>query len=164
MTATCDGDGYVSLDPAAHVPLQQLLDSSDGEDGWDIFALTYKVDAPISAVITPACMKRYMRIFNFLWQLKRVEYSLNATWCRHMTAAHVLEVSQSTPLVLVASPFLTVQPVLCVQAIPVLRGAFHRCHLLRTEMVHLVSTLANYVMFEVRLLSHCHTFVTCQLM
>lgn len=49
-------------------------------------------------------MKRYMRIFNFLWQLKRVEYSLNATWCRHMTAAHVLEVSQPSPLCWSHSP------------------------------------------------------------
>ena len=70
----------------------QLMQASEGDDGWDVFALTYKVDTPVNAVLTPAAMDRYLRIFNFLWRLKRVEYSLCNTWCRHMTATHTLKV------------------------------------------------------------------------
>jgi gamma-tubulin complex component 3 len=50
----------------------KLLESSPGDKGWDIFSLDYHVDPPISTILTPATMKQYLRIFNFLWRVKRV--------------------------------------------------------------------------------------------
>lgn len=104
----------------------QLLPPNPGEDGWDIFALSYHVDVPINAVINDSCIGKYLNVFHFLWKLKRVQFSLSATWSRHMTAAHHL-----------------------IEAQPQLGSVLHRCHLLRHDMLHLASTLSNYMMFEV---------------
>lgn len=58
----------------------RLLEASPGDNGWDIFSLDYRVDSPISTIITPEIIKGYLKVFNLLWKLKRVEHSLNATW------------------------------------------------------------------------------------
>ncbi len=50
------------------------------EIGWDVFSLRYAVSAPLDVVFTEQSMTKYLRIFTFLWQLKRVEHSLNGTW------------------------------------------------------------------------------------
>ena len=50
------------------------------EKGWDVFSLEYVVDDPLSTVFTEQAMGKYLRVFNFLWRLKRVEHSLCATW------------------------------------------------------------------------------------
>ena len=54
-----------------------------GGDGWDIFSLDYVIDAPLSTLLSPDAMKSYLRIFNFLWRIKRVDYSLNQVWLAH---------------------------------------------------------------------------------
>lgn len=104
----------------------KLMEPSPGDDGWDIFSLLYHIDTPINAVITDEAAQRYLQVFGFLWRLKRVEWSLCETWSRQMTATHHLGRSQ-----------------------PQLRHALHRCHVLRHDMLHTVSTLSNYMMFEV---------------
>lgn len=58
----------------------KLLEASPGDNGWDIFSLDYKVDAPINTVLTPEVIQGYLRVFNLLWRLKRVEHALNSTW------------------------------------------------------------------------------------
>eukprot|EP01138_Halocafeteria_seosinensis_P009649 gb/GECG01009860.1/.p1 GENE.gb/GECG01009860.1/~~gb/GECG01009860.1/.p1 ORF type:complete len:1022 (+),score=109.43 gb/GECG01009860.1/:1-3066(+) len=103
----------------------KLYQESSGETGWDIFSLTYYVTAPLTAVLTNDAMATYARLFRFLWQLKRVEYLLSNTWCRHMTAAHAL------------------------RHFSVLGRVLHQCHLLRSDMINFVLALSNYVMFEV---------------
>eukprot|EP01052_Picozoa_sp_SAG31_P002625 SAG31_NODE_94_length_26208_cov_6.281091_15_plen_663_part_00 len=60
----------------------RLLQASPGDQGWEVFSLVYDVLAPLNTIFTPAVMETYLRIFNFLWRLKRVEFVLNATW-RH---------------------------------------------------------------------------------
>ena len=42
--------------------------------------MEYVVDDPLSTVFTEQAMGKYLRVFNFLWRLKRVEHSLCATW------------------------------------------------------------------------------------
>jgi gamma-tubulin complex component 3 len=63
---------------------------SDEDSGWDVFSLTYHVDTPINTIFTQDNMFMYLRLFNFLWRLKRVEYSLVQTWMRQMTARRYL--------------------------------------------------------------------------
>jgi hypothetical protein len=61
------------------------LQGVDGDRGWDVFSLDYIVeDSPISAVLTEKAIQSYLRVFNFLWRLKRVEYMLNECWKRSM--------------------------------------------------------------------------------
>ncbi|KAI9317136.1 Spc98 family-domain-containing protein [Dichotomocladium elegans] len=60
----------------------RLLEISPQDLGWDVFTLDYHLDPPINTVFTPQAMHQYLRMFNFLWQLKRVEYTLTACWRR----------------------------------------------------------------------------------
>ena len=60
----------------------RMLPYSHGELGWDVFTLEYKVDAPLDTIIDPDAMTLYLRAFNHLWRLKRVERALEASWRR----------------------------------------------------------------------------------
>ena len=65
----------------------RMLDFSAGELGWDVFTLEYKVDPPVDVILDSASMEIYGRLFSHLWQIKRVEYSLNESWKRVMSEA-----------------------------------------------------------------------------
>lgn len=58
----------------------KMMEHSDGDRGWDVFSLEYQTASPLSTVFTEGVMLRYLRIFNFLWRLKRVEHALSASW------------------------------------------------------------------------------------
>ncbi|CAO3613996.1 unnamed protein product [Mucor hiemalis] len=58
----------------------RLLEIQKDDLGWDVFTLDYHVDTPINTVFNPSAMIQYLQIFNFLWRLKRVEYTLSASW------------------------------------------------------------------------------------
>ena len=51
-----------------------------GDLGWDVFSLDYRTRGPISTVFTQDTMIFYLRIFNFLWRAKRMEYALANLW------------------------------------------------------------------------------------
>lgn len=103
----------------------RLLEVSPGDTGWDVFSLDYHVDGPISTVFTPECMIHYLRIFNFLWRAKRMEYCLTEMWKQQMTNRRMLK---SLPEV---SPIL------------------HMCHMMGTEMIHFIHQMQYYITFEV---------------
>jgi len=65
----------------------RLTEMEKGDTGWDVFTLEYKVDAPVDVVITPWANRQYLKIFNLLWRVKRVEFALSSTWRRCMTGA-----------------------------------------------------------------------------
>lgn len=65
----------------------KILELSHGDIGWDVFSLEYKVDAPANVVITHGESQKYLKMFNFLWRVKRVEFALGSTWRRCMTGA-----------------------------------------------------------------------------
>eukprot|EP00940_MAST-03C_sp_MAST-3C-sp2_P001292 g1292.t1 len=116
----------------------RLLEASPGEEGWDIFLLDYRIQkvagigsrtrTPLSAVITADAMKSYHKVFTFLWQLKRVEHSLVTHWKSHIDVAKTAVASGVGPAV---------------------SDVVHRCRVLHHEMMHFVSNLHNYIMFEV---------------
>lgn len=58
----------------------KLLESNPGDNGWDIFSLDYHIDEPINTIMTPNIVLGYLKIFNFLWKLKRVEHTLGECW------------------------------------------------------------------------------------
>jgi gamma-tubulin complex component 3 len=43
------------------------------------------VDPPINTIFTEQVMTQYLRMFNFLWRLKRLEFKLAQSWKRQMT-------------------------------------------------------------------------------
>ena len=68
----------------------KLFEPSPGDNGWDIFSLDYKIDTPINTVLNAKNMKQYLRIFNFLWRIKRVEHALNEIWIQHMNSKSII--------------------------------------------------------------------------
>lgn len=64
-----------------------MLELSHGEIGWDVFTLEYKVDAPLDVIVTPYCARQYLKVFNFLWRVKRVEFAITGAWKRGATGA-----------------------------------------------------------------------------
>lgn len=105
----------------------RMLQLSHGDIGWDCFTLEYKVDAPIDVVITDFGNRQYLKVFNFLWKIKRVEFALSSTWRKCMTGAR--GVLQSTD----ASVLETWKST---------RGVL-------AEMIHFVGQLQYYILFEV---------------
>jgi gamma-tubulin complex component 3 len=65
----------------------RMLELSHGEIGWDVFTLEYRIDSPLDVIVTPWASKQYLKVFNFLWRIKRVEFALSTTWRRLQTGA-----------------------------------------------------------------------------
>ncbi len=111
----------------------RLLHASDADRGWDVFSLDYSLaGSPCAAVFSEHAMGRYLRAFNLLWRLKRVEQCLAHTWTRQMThAGKLARLSRAAPG--------------CCGLGALLRKG----HLLRHDMNHFATNLASYIMFEV---------------
>ncbi|GAB1729145.1 hypothetical protein NU195Hw_g3409t1 [Hortaea werneckii] len=65
----------------------RMLELSHGEIGWDVFTLEYRIDSPLDVIVTPWASKQYLKVFNFLWRVKRVEFALSTAWRRLQTGA-----------------------------------------------------------------------------
>jgi gamma-tubulin complex component 3 len=105
----------------------RMLELSHGEIGWDVFTLEYKIDAPVDVIVTPFGSKQYLKVFNFLWRVKRVEFALGSTWRRCMTGARGVLGTVSEK---VGSDWKKV-----------------RCGI--AEMIHFINQLQYYILFEV---------------
>ncbi|CAJ1087474.1 gamma-tubulin complex component 3 [Xyrichtys novacula] len=103
----------------------RLLEVTPGDTGWDVFSLDYHVDGPIATVFTRECMVHYLRVFNFLWRAKRMEYTLTDIWKGQMCNAKLLK------------------------TMPELSSVLHQCHILASEMVHFIHQMQYYITFEV---------------
>lgn len=103
----------------------RLLEASPGDTGWDIFSLDYKVDNPINTIITPEVIVGYLKVFNLLWKLKRVEHALNNTWVQQTSRKNEL------------------------YSLKDIRKDLHTCNLLRSEMLHFITNLHSYLQVEV---------------
>lgn len=105
----------------------RMLQLSHGDIGWDCFTLEYKIDAPVDVVVTEWGNRQYLKVFNFLWRIKRVEFAVLSTWRKCMTGARgVLQSSDPT----------------VVQTWKSTRGTL-------AEMIHFVGQLQYYILFEV---------------
>ncbi|KAJ3271184.1 Gamma-tubulin complex component 3 [Terramyces sp. JEL0728] len=98
----------------------RLLEVHGGEKGWDIFALDYTIDHPLNTIFTPQLMHIYHKLFIFLWKLKRVDHLLTSTWRNQMKSGN-----------------------------PKVVQIIHKSNLVRSEMIHFINQLQNYIQFEV---------------
>eukprot|EP00948_MAST-09A_sp_MAST-9A-sp1_P003801 g3801.t1 len=122
-STTLEQDILQRLDVRIH-----LANSQPGDCGWDVFTLDYHVDAPINSILNRGMMTQYLRIFSFLWRLKRVHFSVSRLWMRQRTAVKGrLDPVHHAPLA----------------------ACLHKSQLLRNAMMHFVSNLHNYIMYEV---------------
>ncbi|KAK8073637.1 hypothetical protein PG994_004536 [Apiospora phragmitis] len=105
----------------------RMLQLSHGDIGWDCFTLEYKIDAPCDVIVSDWGNRQYLKVFNFLWRIKRVEFALGAVWRKVTTGSRgVLHTNHNT----VQQTWKTTQGVLA-------------------EMVHFVGQLQYYILFEV---------------
>ncbi|XP_065644166.1 gamma-tubulin complex component 3 homolog isoform X3 [Hydra vulgaris] len=103
----------------------RLLEISPGDCGWDVYSLDYNVDGPISTVFTPDVILQYLRIFNFLWRAKRMEYCLTGIWKNQMSNSRILyKLPEMVPLL-------------------------HLSHCLEAVMVHFINQMQYFITFEV---------------
>lgn len=105
----------------------RMLELSHGEIGWDVFTLEYRIDSPLDVIVTPWASKQYLKVFNFLWRVKRVEFALGSTWRRCMTGARGVLGAVSDKL---------------GEDWRLARGGV-------AEMIHFVNQLQYYILFEV---------------
>ena len=124
---------FDSADVLDRLRVRMMAHVGGEEQGWDVFSLEYTVTPPLTTVFTEAAMGKYLRVFNFLWRLKRVEHSLCATW--QTMKPNVTAALQRDGVAGSAGQALA--------------GELRRCHTLRGEMHHFIANLQYYVMFEV---------------
>ncbi len=105
----------------------RMLELSHGEIGWDVFTLEYRVDSPLDVIVTPWASKQYLKVFNFLWRIKRVEFALSTTWRRLQTGSRGVLAAVSDKL---GADWKGA------------RGGI-------AEMIHFVDQLQYYILFEV---------------
>ncbi|PIM97651.1 Gamma-tubulin complex, DGRIP91/SPC98 component [Handroanthus impetiginosus] len=111
----------------------KMMPHNTGDRGWDVFSLEYDATVPLNTVFTESVMSRYLKIFNFLWKLRRVEHALIGVWkamkpnC--VTSRFFARLPQAVKLKLILTS--------------------RKCQVLWDEMNHFVSNLQYYIMFEV---------------
>ncbi|KAI9892780.1 MAG: Microtubule-nucleating Tub4p (gamma-tubulin) complex component [Vezdaea aestivalis] len=113
----------------------RMLEASHGEVGWDAFTLEYKISPPLDVVVSAWGSKQYLKVFNFLWRVKRVEFALGSTWRRCTTGARgVLASFAARPGPQPQSPL--------AQQWKLARATI-------AEMIHFITQLQYYILFEV---------------
>jgi len=111
----------------------KMLPHGTGDRGWDVFSLEYDARVPLDTVFTESVMARYLRIFNFLWKLRRVEHALIGAW------------KTMKPNCITSHSFTKLQHAVKLQLLSTLR----QCQVLWNQMNHFVTNLQYYIMFEV---------------
>jgi gamma-tubulin complex component 3 len=111
----------------------KMLPHGTGDRGWDVFSLEYDARVPLDTVFTESVMARYLRIFNFLWKLRRVEHALIGAW------------KTMKPNCITSHSFTKLQDAVKLQLLSTLR----QCQVLWNQMNHFVTNLQYYIMFEV---------------
>lgn len=112
----------------------RMMPHNDGDRGWDVFSLEYNAREPLTTLFTEEVMGKYLKVFNFLWRLKRVEHALCATW------------QTMKPNCMIARLWSNKSE---GGGQSQLTAVLKRCQTLRNEMNHFVTNLQYYIMFEV---------------
>lgn len=126
-TAIRGSNAQYDTDEVLHRLDAKILELSHGDIGWDVFALEYKVDAPVNVIITPWASRKYLAMFNFLWRVKRVEFSMGSTWRRSMTGARGVLADLDDKM----------------------SRDWKAARCCMAEMIHFVNQLQYYILFEV---------------
>lgn len=105
----------------------RLLRGVNNDYGWDVFSLDYHVGMPLNVILHKEAINKYLRVFSFLWKLKRIEHALVKCWNMHTTNANTLQRGTHRGIA----------------------GMLKKGYLIRMEMHHFVQNLTSYMMFEV---------------
>lgn len=114
------------------------LEFQAGDTGWDTFALEYRVESPVSAVLDASAMAGYQILFNYLWKIRRTEVAVHVAWSTLLTTQNAAARS-------------------CAQGradgdearLPVLTAQMHATLARLGEMTHFVRQLQGFCELEV---------------
>ncbi|XP_068650902.1 uncharacterized protein [Aristolochia californica] len=106
--------------------------AASGIHAFDFIALGYRVDWPISIILTPDALKIYAEIFSFLTKVKLAVFSLNDVWCSFKNLMHQQNILEAQE-----------------------RKYFNILMKVRQQINHFVSALHQYVLSQ---LSHVSWF------
>lgn len=136
----------------------RMLELGHGDIGWDVFTLDYRVEEPLNTVIWDhKSMKEYLRVFNFLWRIKRVSFTLNTVWrrltvmdraatrgqfLRHPSTVTASNKHQHEARMLYKSSVYGLYH-------PLVSGLWQEVRLVCGEMLHFVNELEYYINYEV---------------
>lgn len=119
-----------------------MLEYSHGEIGWDVFTLEYKVDAPIDTILDPDSMVKYLKLFNHLWKMKRMESTLSQGWMKIAGASR-------TFLRLPGSLGSLHFDFSHAQQTVDLEYDWHQIRIIMAEMIHFIRQMQAYCQLEV---------------
>ncbi|KAK6235334.1 Gamma tubulin complex component [Theobroma cacao] len=123
--------------------MMPLSTSTIGVRSFDFLGLGYRVDWPVSIILTHGALKIYADIFNFLIQLKLAIFSLTDVWCSLKDVMHLIRQKRHSSL--------HEREV----------GHYNMLMKLRHQVNHFVSTLQQYVQSQLSHVSWCkllHSF------
>lgn len=138
-----DPDRYWMGDPPKKksdemVPWEDNTDSI--QDPWDYICLEYTVDSPLDAIVHTSAIETYHQVFLFLFRIKRVEWMLNNSWRQSTALNHAILIE--TKAGGADAPHIGAA---AEQSSFLLR----RVSSTRQTMLHFISNLQNYLLFEV---------------
>ncbi|KAK4022422.1 hypothetical protein OUZ56_007889 [Daphnia magna] len=120
----CTNSQYDDADVLKRLDVR-ISEPSQGDSGWDVFSLDYKVDGPLGTILTPEVKTRYETLFYALWRSKRMEWIMSKLRHQQLTEGRQLR------------GLLEVQ------------GVLHQAQLLLSEMIHFAQEMSHYLSFEV---------------
>ncbi|KAF5187359.1 Gamma-tubulin complex component [Thalictrum thalictroides] len=137
--SSCEGDPYkerLYLYMKGH-DMMPLSTPTTGVHAFDFFALGYRVDWPVSIVLTPSALKIYADIFSFLIQVKLAVFSLTDVWCSMKDLDHLISQNYHSGL--------DEQDKIYIKILTRMRH----------QVNHFVSTLQQYVQSQLSHVSWC---------
>lgn len=121
----------------------RLMYVSPSELGWDVCCLDYKFDGPLKTIFTEENSLRYMRIFNHLWRVKRMEYTTCGVWKQLMKSSRQfasIPGKKSNKRHIQLSKYISHLEI---------SDMIHICFTMSNEMTKFVQSVNYYIMFEV---------------
>ena len=120
----------------------RMLEYTHGEIGWDVFTLEYKVDPPLDTVLHPDTMVKYLKLFNHLWKMKRIESTLTKGWMR-------FAIGTKTFIHIPGGLHLFHPLYIHTYRVIELEQEWHRIRIFMAEMIHFIREMESYCQLEV---------------
>lgn len=124
----------------------RISEPSQGDSGWEVFSLDYKVDGPLATVLTPVTKVRYETLFHCLWRSKRIEFVVSKLRHQQLTDGRLL---RDFPGFYSRSKINNKQFVYLIFIFSEVQGVLHQAQLLLSEMIHFAQEMSHYFSFEV---------------
>ncbi|CAK91357.1 unnamed protein product (macronuclear) [Paramecium tetraurelia] len=102
----------------------KLLEAQKNDIGWDIFCLDYEFEEPLRTLFNRKTMLNYYKIFNYLWRIKRVEYTLIQSWMQQIKNKCYLNVKSNV------------------------NKALHLSLQIMNSMIHFIKSFFSYLMLD----------------